>query len=235
MKKIRLRSELIYLFAIVLLAFAVAMATAADYGVSMIVAPALILSLKTGLTFGQCEYIVQGFLFILFCILMKKVRLVYFSAFLTGLIYGAVLDLWRLVIPQFNPAVTAPGSMGTPVRIVYFALSMVLCSLAIALFFRVYLYPQVVDFFVKGVAGQYGIDRTKFKRCYDAVFLLVSAVMTLVLFREFRGIGIGTIVVTVFNGMIIGVFDRFLGKHFEFTPIFPKLASYFEPEEGEAK
>ena len=58
--KIRVHSEMIYLLAIFLLALAVAMLTAADFGISMIVAPAYLLSLKTGfLTFGQAEYVIQ--------------------------------------------------------------------------------------------------------------------------------------------------------------------------------
>ena len=54
MKKITLHSEFVYFLAIVLLAFAVALLTAADFGISMIVAPAYLLSLNTRfLSFGQ--------------------------------------------------------------------------------------------------------------------------------------------------------------------------------------
>ena len=67
MKKLRFSSELAYLIAIIMLAFSVCLATAADFGVSMIVAPAYILSMKfTFLTFGQWEYVTQGILFIIF-------------------------------------------------------------------------------------------------------------------------------------------------------------------------
>ncbi|MBR2338785.1 MAG: hypothetical protein IKA63_04890, partial [Clostridia bacterium] len=60
MKKITLPDEIVYLAATVLLALSVAMLTAADFGISMIVAPAYILSQKLGfLTFGQSEYVIQ--------------------------------------------------------------------------------------------------------------------------------------------------------------------------------
>ena len=66
-KKIALSSELMYFVATVVLAFAVAMITAADFGISMIVAPAYIFHLKFSIfTFGQSEYIIQAILFILF-------------------------------------------------------------------------------------------------------------------------------------------------------------------------
>ena len=102
-KKITLHGEFVYVAAILLLSLAVAMLSAANFGVSMIVAPAYIISQKLGvITFGQGEYLVQSLLFIVFCILMKKVKLVYFSSFATCLIYGAVLDLWRKFVPLFN-------------------------------------------------------------------------------------------------------------------------------------
>ena len=116
MKKITLYSELAYVLAILILSFSVAMVSAADLGLSMIVAPAYILSQKLQfLTFGQCEYVVHAILFILFCILLIKVKLVYFVSFLNCIVYGATLDLWRIVIPMFNPEITEPCSMSMPV------------------------------------------------------------------------------------------------------------------------
>ena len=62
-------SEICYLVSIVLLSFAVAMVAAAGFGVSMVVAPAYVLSLKVPfLTFGQSEYVVQLLLFAVFSI-----------------------------------------------------------------------------------------------------------------------------------------------------------------------
>lgn len=73
--RIRLYEEPVYLAALVMLSLAVAMTAAADFGVSMIVAPAYILSLKFPfLTFGRAEYIIQALLFAVFCILMRRVK-----------------------------------------------------------------------------------------------------------------------------------------------------------------
>ena len=235
MKKIRFPGEAAYLVAIVTLAFAVAMTAAADFGVSMIVAPAYILSLKIdALTFGQCEYIVQALLFIVFCLLMRRVKTVYFSSFITGLLYGSVLDLWRLIIPHFNPAVTAPGAFSMPLRIVYFLCGTVVCAACIALFFHTYLYPQIYDFFVKGVSARYNLNRTRFKIAYDAAFLVVSCALSLALFHRFTGVGIGTLITVAVNGLLIGAFDKLFDKIFDFTPLFPRFAAHFALTEDDA-
>lgn len=226
-KKFKLPSEVVYFAAIILLSFAVALTATTDFGISMIVAPAYILSQKIGLSFGQCEYILQGVLFIVFCICMKRVKAVYFSSFITCLIYGAVLDLWRYAVPFLNPSVTPPGSMAMPVRVVCFAVGVLLTSLSIALFFRIYLYPQVYDFFVKGISSRFHLNRTKFKVCFDSGCLVVSCLMTLIFFGSFVGVGIGTIIMTLCNGWIIGFFDRLLGRLFVFEPLLPKFAQKF--------
>lgn len=228
-KKITAYGELVYALAIICLSFSVAMLSAANFGVSMIVAPAYIISQKLGfLTFGQGEYLVQSILFIVFCILMKKVKLTYFSSFATCLIYGAVLDLWRTVVPVFNPSVTEPGSMAMPVRVVFFIIGMVLTSFSVMLFYKTYLYPQVYDFFVKGISHRFGKDRTKFKIAFDFSCLAVSCALTLIFFRKFVGVGIGTLILTALNGFMIGWFDRMFDKFFIMKPRFPKFAAKFD-------
>lgn len=229
MKKIRVYSEVVYLLANVLLALAVSMLTAADWGISMIVAPAYILSEKLGfLTFGQSEYVIQALLFVVFCLLMKRVKAVYFSSFITCLFYGVVLDLWRTVVPLFNPAVTTPGSMDWPVRAVLFVVGMLLTSFAVALFFGTYLYPQVYDFFVKGISKRFARDRAKFKTIFDLSCLAVSCVMSFLLFGKLVGVGVGTLLMAIINGSLIGFFSKWQEKHLTFVPLFPRFAQKFE-------
>ena len=226
--KLRVPAELAYAGAVLILSFAVAMVASANFGVSMVVAPAYILSLRVdALTFGQSEYIVQALLFLVLCLLLRQVRLTFFFSFFTCLVYGAVLDLWRLVIPLFNPAVTPPGSMAFPLRCLLFGGGMILTAFSVALFYRTYLYPQVYDFFVKAVCERFPFDRTKFKICFDAGCLLVAVVLTLVFFGRFNGIGVGTLITALLNGFVIGLFSKLLNKIAVIRPLFPKLEQKF--------
>lgn len=229
MKKIKIPAEILYLIALVLLAFSVSMIAAADFGVSMIVAPAYIVSLRFPvLTFGQSEYVVQGLLFIVLCLVMRKVKLVYFFSFVTGLLYGAVLDAWRAVIPLLNPAVTPPGSMALPVRIVLFVVGVVLTSFSVALFFHTYLYPQVYDFFVKAVSTRKKVPLRRFKTAFDACCLVAACAMTLLFFGGFRGVGWGTLLMTVCNGTLISLFDKWFTRRLDTTPVFEKISARFD-------
>ena len=221
-------SEAAYLLAVVLLALAVSILSAADFGISMVVAPAYLLSLKLGtVTFGQAEYLIQAGVFVLLCAVLRRFKPVYLMSFVTCLIYGAVLDLWRM-LPCFDPSVTAPGSIALWLRLVMFVAGVLLTSFSVALFFKTYLYPQVYDFFVKAVSVRYGIRLSLFKTAVDITLLLTSAVMTFCFFGRLEGLGWGTLVMAVLNGSIIGFFSGLLDRTVEFRPRFARLAAYFE-------
>ena len=228
-KKIKIYSELVYIIAQFGLTLAVAIMAAADFGVSMIVAPAYIVSQKfTFFTFGQWDYIIQGVLFVIFCIAMKKFKFTYFVSFITCVIYGTILDMWRAVIPVLNPDVTAPGSMDLWVRIVMFVVGELLTAFTVMLFFKTYIYPQVCDLFVKGIVAKYGFDQTKCKRIFDLCCFMLSLILTLVLFRGFVGIKWGTVIITLVNGVLIGACSKLYDKFFETVPLFPRLAEKFK-------
>ncbi len=228
MRKLKIPNEVAYFLAIIILAVAVCFATASDFGVSMIVAPAYILSMKfTFLTFGQWEYATQALLFIIFCIMMKRFHWTYLTSFLTCLIYGGVLDLFRL-IPLFNPNVTIPGSMDIHLRILYFLLGMFLCSFSIALFNRAYIYPEVVDMVPRGAAKRFNCKFFVAKYIFDASYLIIGLVLSLCFFKDIRGIGWGTLVLVVCNGYIINLFMKLIDKCFEFPPIHNKFSQHFD-------
>ncbi len=228
MKKIKIYSEIVYLLSIIIISFSVAMLSAVDFGISMIVAPAYILSEKLGITFGQSEYIIQAILFIVFCIIVKKVKPIFLISFLTCIIYGLVLDLWRVIIPAFNPQITPPGTLDLWVRIVFFIVGMILTSLAVALSFKAYIYPQVYDFFVNETTKFYKIGISKFKTIFDMSFLAIGVIMSLIFFKGFVGVNWGTLVMAVFNGSIISFFSKTFDKFFEPVPLFKGFAKLFK-------
>ena len=228
-KKIKIYREVVYIIAQFGLTFAVAVMAAADFGLSMIVAPSYIISQKFSVfTFGQWDYLIQGLLFIVLCLCMKKFRLTYLMSFLTCVIYGTILDMWRAVIPILNPEITAPGSMPIAVRIILFVFGELLNAAMVALFFKSYIYPLVTEFFVKGMSKRYNIDINKFKKIFDLCGLAVSVMMTLVFFKRFVGIKWGTVVIALINGELIGFFSRLFDKYFETVDLFPRFAAKFK-------
>ena len=55
----------------------------------------------------------------------------------------------------------------------------------------------------------------------------ISDLIFVIFFGKFKGIGIGTVIITVCNGWIIGLFSKLFDKFIEVKPLFPKAEEKF--------
>ena len=222
MKKPRLSREFCYLPATVFLALGAALMSKANFGLSAIIAPAYLLSQILRVSFGTAEYCLQGLLVVAVCFAVRKFRWTYLLSFVSAFLYGMVLDgfLWLL---SFS------GEWGVILRISMMLVGMLLSSLGVSLFFKTYLAPGAYELFVKEVSTRYGWKLSRFKVIYDSVSCLVAVILSLAVFGSIfdRGIGIGTVLVALVNGWIIGLFSKGLDRIFDFYDRFP-FAKYFE-------
>ena len=221
MKKISHFGEAAYILGLLFLSMGTALMAKSDFGVSMVVAPAYLVSLKVdALTFGTAEYCLQASLFVAMCLVIGKFRLHYCFTFLTVLLYGAALDGWVRIFDLF------PGA-GLPLRIAFYVIGLPLTSLGVSLMFHSYFPPAVYELFVKMVSARFGRDINRFKIAYDCTSLVVGIGMSFLFFGRFNGIGIGTVIAAVLNGPVIGLFSRTMEKRIDFSPRYPKLAAVF--------
>ena len=96
-KQTVLYTEAAYALGIVILALGTALMEKANFGMSMVVAPAYLLHLKLVsslpfFSFGMAEYMLQGVILVLLAIVMKRFRRAYLFSFATAVIYGFTLD-----------------------------------------------------------------------------------------------------------------------------------------------
>ena len=226
MKKV-FYTEIAYLLGIIELALGAAFMVKADFGMSMVVAPAYLIYRKLSevyafVTFGMAEYITQAFLLCLLVVVLRKFKVYYLFSFITAVYYGFMLDIWMRVTE--NLAVSSIG-----IRIFYFVLGVALCANGVAFIFRTYIAPEVYELFVKEVSGKMDIPITRFKTGYDCVSCLISILLSFLFygFMHFVGVNIGTVICALTFGWTIGVFGKVLDKYWQFTDALP-LRKYFE-------
>ena len=228
MRKFNKANEAAWICGVLLISLGVFLVTKAGFGVSMVVAPAYIIHLAVShvlpwYSFGTSEYILQGVLLAAMCIVIRKFDWRFLLCFATAVIYGYILDFWFFLSGGSAPFATLPG------RIASLAAGVAVTSLAIAFFFRTYLPQQVYELFVSQVALKFGKKTEKVKLVYDICSLLVAVILALAVSHRFDDvrftdcIGIGTIVCTVFNALLISLCGKGLDKLFGFAPAFPKL------------
>ena len=234
MKRIKRSSELLWLFGIVFVAFGVSICSKADLGVSMIAAPAFVvsealISLWSGFSVGVTEYVLQGVLLILMCIIVRRFNWRYLLAFAVAVIYGYTLNffLWLMSGITFE---------AIWLRWVMLIVGDIITAFGVACFFRTYMPLQVYELFVAEIAARFKINISKVKSGFDVSLLIISAVLALTLFGDvtsfdwttigyasFHSIGLGTLVTTAINSPIIALMGKLIDKIFEPSPLFGKL------------
>ena len=220
-------AELAYVAGIVLLALGTALMEHADYGMSMVVAPAYIVHLRVSqflpwFSFGVAEFALQGALLVALSLWMGRFRRSYLFSFVTAVFYGAVLDLC------ISAVALLPGS-GTAARLIFYALGMLLCAAGVALLFHSYIPPEAYELVVKEISDRRKWDVGRVKTAYDCVSCAVGIALSFAFFGwgRFEGVKAGTILCALVNGLLIGWFDRWLSTSLEFRDGL-KLRGLFE-------
>jgi len=220
-------SELAYFIGIIALALGTALMERADFGMSMVVAPAYLLHLKISpffppFTFGMAEYCLQAFLIIMLCLVLRKFKLSYLFSFVTAVFYGLALDL-MIYIVGFIPW------EGIAARLFFFVSGMLLGSCGVAFVFHTYIAPEAYELFVKEISAKYGFKIERVKTAYDFTSCIISIALSFIFFGfgHFEAIKVGTIVCAALNGWTIGQINKLLGRAFIFKDAF-KLHSIFD-------
>ena len=219
-------TEFSYVLGLVIMAFAAAFTEKADFGMSMVVAPAYILHLKISqflpfFSFGMAEYTLQGVVLILMMLLLRRARLSYLFSFATAVLYGFLLD-GSIVLVSLVP------DGGLTLAIAFYIVGMIVCSLGVSLLFHTYISPEAYELFVMEVSAKMNVDIHKFKTCYDCVSCLIAVILSFAFFGlwHFEGVKLGTVICALVNGSIIGLCTRLLKKTFTFRDGL-KLRKYF--------
>ena len=220
-------NELAYILALLTLAFGTALMEAANFGVSMVVAPAYLLHLKISqylpfFSFGMAEYSLQAVLLIVTVVIMRRFKLSYLFSFVTAVLYGFTLDAWMWLVGMIS-------SEAIIVRILFYLVGMLFCSIGVSLFFHTYIAPEAYELFVKEVSARMGINIHKFKTGYDCVSCFLSILLSFAFFGlwHFEGVKLGTVFCALVNGWIIGQCTKFFNKHWRFEDKLP-LRHLFE-------
>lgn len=216
MRKKVFYTEISYVLGLVIMAFAAAFTEKADFGMSMVVAPAYILHLKISqflpwFTFGVSEYFFQGFLVLATALIMRRFKLSYLLSFVTAVLYGTTLDFAMKVISPLPDGDFA-------IRILWYILGTVLCSFAVSLFFHTYLAPEAYELIVKEIYAKTKKDINKVKMGFDCFSVVLGIILSFSFFGfgTFYGVKLGTIFCALINGFLIGRFSKLLEHFFEF-------------------
>lgn len=239
MKKIKKAGELLWLMGSVFVALGVAICSKARLGVSMIAAPAFVVFDAIEpycrlLSVGVIEYIIQGIILILLCLIVRRANWRYLFAFAVAVVYGYILNffLWILGGVEFD---------AVWLRWVMLIVGDIFTAFGVACFFRTYMPLQVYELFVAEASDCFHININAMKWIFDISLLGLTILLAVVMFGEsgsfdwskiastsFHSIGLGTIVTTAINAPIISLMGRLIDRCFDKAPRFQGLERFFK-------
>lgn len=219
-------TELAYILGLVMIALGASLMEKADFGMSMIVAPAYLIYLKMSeffsfFSFGMAEYTLQGVLLLLMILVVRRFKISYLFSFVTAVLYGFILDGFMLLVSGIQEP-------GIALRIVLYIFGLLLGSLGVSLEFHTYISPEVYELFVKEVSSKFNKNINKVKTCYDICSCTFGIILSFSFFGlwVFKGVKWGTLVCALINGTLIGLCTKFLEGAFVFKDAL-KLRRFF--------
>ena len=127
------------------------------------------------------------------------------------MLYGTLLDgAMALIAPLPDNAFG--------IRIVWYVVGTVLCSLAVSLFFHTYLAPEAYELIVKELSRKTKKDINVIKTGFDCFSVVLGIVLSFSFFGfgVFEGVKLGTIICAFINGFLISRFSKLLERAFDF-------------------
>ena len=218
MKKPIFYTELSFFIGLTLLAFGTALTAYGNIGISMVVAPAYILHLFLSqflpwFSFGISEYIFQAIVLLVLIIALRKPKWTYLLSFGSTLFYGTALDVFMKLTSLFPTNIY--------LQICIYIVGAIICCAALALLFFSYFPPEAYELFSKEMAARFNKPIHKMVSFYNLGSLLLSIILSLVLFKGINGIGIGTVICAFLNGFVIRFFQKVYEKLFRFEDMLP--------------
>ena len=229
MKKMTMYTEVFYLVGIVLLAIGNSLYAYADFGMSMVVAPAYVLHLAVvdtlpWFSFGVAEYVIQAVVIVALIIMTRRVKVRFFLSFMTTLVYGMFLDVFMSALSPL------PSMMA--LRVAAYVLGVLLAAAGVAALFTPYFPPGLYEVLVQEIVRRWNLRLGVVKTVYDICSFVVAVGLSLLLFGSFRGIGIGTVPCAFLNGTLIHLFCKFYKRIFAFKDALP-WRPFFEGKQAE--
>lgn len=198
-QRVAIPSFLSFILGVLLLAFGVILAVKANFGITVSTSLPYVFSLHfEHLTLGTMNYIIQGIVFFIMIIMIRKIEWQHVLCFVTNIIFGYTLDLFALLMK----GVVFDTLM---IRALGFAASIVVIGFALAFFIKSGLPLLPFDMFVRELAPRVGKRIGQVKTVFDLTLATCSLVASLVFFSKIQGIHIGTLVSALTIGTTIDI------------------------------
>lgn len=200
-----------YCFALLLMAFGVALSVNSNLGVSPVNSLPYVISQILDIQMGTCVTVVFCFYILLQILLQgKDFKPVNLLQILFSTVFGYFVDFAKRIVGDF----AIPTYFG---QLSMLAASIVLIALGVLLYMDVQLVPMPMEGLSSCVAGKLKKPFPTMKTAIDCLVVLLGAVLSFVFLGRLDGIREGTVITAIVVGRLIAVFKK------RISPIIEKI------------
>lgn len=192
----------IYCFALLLLAFGVAISVNSNLGVSPVNSLPYVVSRILNVQMGTCVTVIFCiYIALQVCILGKEFRPINLLQIVFSTIFGYFVDFAKAVVGDFSIP-TYPG------QLTMLAVSIVLIALGVLLYMEVQLVPMPMEGLSASIAQKLGKPFPTMKTVVDCIVVFTGIVLCFLFFGKLDGIREGTIITAAVTGKLIAILKK---------------------------
>lgn len=187
----------------------IALSVKSRLGVSPVSSVPNAMTLIWGIEMGKATILLHAFLVLLqIPLLRKKFKLINLCQVLIGIVFGYFTTFCNWGVDQlWSGQVDAIW-----LRLLMQAISIVLIALGLFFYMPAKILPLAGEGLTMAMSETWGIAVHKAKIIMDVSLVVISLVLGFIFLHGLGSVGIGTILASVFVGMVLSVFNRFFGK-----------------------
>lgn len=190
----------LYVLGLFLLAIGVAISVKSNLGVSPVNSIPYVLSLITGIEQGKCVTAVFiSFIALQALILLKDFQIKNLLQIICSTIFGYFVTLANLL------TVGVPSCISYPVQLIYLVISMIIIAIGISLYLKADLIVMPAEGIMGALVQKFGIKFPNAKSGCDTAMVIIAGILSLIFFKELRGVREGTLIAAVFIGQIMKI------------------------------
>ncbi|MGN1001501.1 MAG: YitT family protein [Oscillospiraceae bacterium] len=196
-----------YLLGLLLLALGIAASVRSNLGSSPVASVPYMFSLTTGVELGTTTFLWQSFLvFCQFLILRRDFSPWTLLQLITGFIFGYFNTFAGWIFRLF------PAPQGVFMRGLFTCIGFVVGGFGVWLYSSADLVNMPSEGIVMVIARKLGKPFHIIKICFDVCSVVLAGVCCLIFIHSLGSVGIGTVVIAIMLGTMVGVYTRIWGK-----------------------
>ena len=195
-----------YIGGLLLLALGIAASVRSDLGSSPVASVPYMFNLTTGLEMGLATIMWQSFLVLLqFVILRREFSPWILLQLLTGFLFGYCNTFAVWIFSQF------PAPQSIVMRLVFTAVGFVVGGFGVWLYSSADVINMPSEGIVMVIAKKLGKPFHKIKIAFDVTSVIIADTGCLIFLRSLGSVGIGTVVISIMLGTMVGVYAKHWG------------------------